>query len=66
MEYIICFTCGAVLGVFFTLISGRRPPKQELKEPENAAEDVQEETQAQRERIQWDNMMKFNGRKQND
>ena len=66
MEYIICFTCGAVLGAFFTLISGRRPPKQELKDPEIAAEDVQEETQAQRERIQWDNMMKFNGRKQND
>lgn len=66
MEYIICFTCGAVLGAFFTLVSGRRPPKQELKEPENAAEDVQEETQAQRERIQWGNMMKFNGRKQND
>lgn len=66
MEYIICFTCGAVLGAFFTLVSGRRPPKQELKEPENAAEYVQEETQAQRERIQWDNMMKFNGRKQND
>ena len=66
MEYIICFTCGAVLGAFFTLVSGRRPPKQELKEPENAAEDVQEETLAQRERIQWDNMMKFSGRKQND
>lgn len=66
MEYIVCFTCGAALGAFFTLISGRRAPKQEPKKPDNAAEDMQEETQAQRELGQWDNMLKYTGRKQND
>lgn len=67
MEYIVCFTCGALVGAVFTFVALRAKPAGRAEERKEAEKrKAQEDADAEQMLRQWDAMMRYTGRQQDD
>lgn len=67
MEYIVCFTCGALVGAVFTFVALRAKPAGHAEERKETAEHkAVENAEAEQVLRQWDAMMRYTGRQQDD
>lgn len=67
MEYIVCFTCGALVCAAFSWFALRAKPAGRAEERKEAEKrKAQEDADAEQMLRQWDAMMRYTGRQQDD